>query len=266
MTTDPVPSGLVGRLRQIEAADVFLLVVTGDGGPTSRLIVGRDEMKRALAEEFFGPMPHNHLSDNNLEEIVRRWQDFCDPDEWDGCDGKQIGWHENGEDYALSVYRVLDLGVFRISEDPMSETTTPEQLQWVLDHNMQIRAGHRVQIAEAVKAWQADKSRLADLTEQLAEIRALIDKQPPSPPIVAQEGVIPASDVNVWCAHCEHTYLQCPNCGKREWRLGDVPPLARYVREGVEIEQPETTNDLTRTGEPQKGVESPPSNPREPLP
>jgi hypothetical protein len=64
---------------------------------------------------------------------------------------------------------------------------------------------------------------------------------------VAQEGVIPASDVNVWCAHCEHTYLQCPNCGKREWRLGDVPPLARYVREGVEIEQPETKeNDHAR--------------------
>jgi hypothetical protein len=46
----------------------------------------------------------------------------------------------------------------------MSDQTpepSPEQLQWILDHNQQIRAGHRYQLTNMVKAWQADRERLA---------------------------------------------------------------------------------------------------------
>lgn len=32
---------------------------------------------------------------------------------------------------------------------------TPDQLQWVLDHNHQIRGNHRRQICDAVVAWRA---------------------------------------------------------------------------------------------------------------
>ena len=46
----------------------------------------------------------------------------------------------------------------------------PDQLQWVLDHNMQIRGGHRVQIADAVQAWLADR---AELTHARTLLRAV---------------------------------------------------------------------------------------------
>ncbi len=48
---------------------------------------------------------------------------------------------------------------------------TPDQLQWVLDHNLQIRAGHRVQIAEAVEAWRADQARIAALEREVARLK-----------------------------------------------------------------------------------------------
>jgi hypothetical protein len=46
---------------------------------------------------------------------------------------------------------------------------TPDQLQWVVDHNMQIRAGHRVQICKAVEACRAAESARETL-QQVAEI------------------------------------------------------------------------------------------------
>lgn len=52
---------------------------------------------------------------------------------------------------------------------------TPDQLQWVLDHNMQIRAGHRVQIAEAVQAWRADRELAAELLQRLNELCRMIE-------------------------------------------------------------------------------------------
>lgn len=46
----------------------------------------------------------------------------------------------------------------------MKEPMTPDQLQWVLDHNMAIRVGHRVQIADAVVAWRAAEAKLSALS------------------------------------------------------------------------------------------------------
>jgi len=40
----------------------------------------------------------------------------------------------------------------------MSNRMDPDQLQWVLDHNAQIRGGHRVQIADAATAWREDRA------------------------------------------------------------------------------------------------------------
>lgn len=37
----------------------------------------------------------------------------------------------------------------------MFPPSTPEQLQWVVEHNQQVRGGHRVQILMAVEAWRA---------------------------------------------------------------------------------------------------------------
>ena len=45
---------------------------------------------------------------------------------------------------------------------------TPDQLQWVLDHNMQIRGGHRVQISDAVEAWREDRRQLGEAHQLLA--------------------------------------------------------------------------------------------------
>jgi hypothetical protein len=53
----------------------------------------------------------------------------------------------------------------------MKPPISPDQLQWVVDHNMQIRAGHRVQILDAAEAWRKD---LADLREAHDIIRAII--------------------------------------------------------------------------------------------
>lgn len=47
---------------------------------------------------------------------------------------------------------------------------TPDQLQWVVDHNQQIRAGHRVQILDAVDAWRADRARLRELLEHQRKV------------------------------------------------------------------------------------------------
>jgi hypothetical protein len=56
-------------------------------------------------------------------------------------------------------------------ERPPVPPISPRQLQWVLDHNMQIRAGHRVQIANAVEAWREDQAQLADLRSRLTQLR-----------------------------------------------------------------------------------------------
>jgi hypothetical protein len=42
-----------------------------------------------------------------------------------------------------------------MSDIPIS----PDQLQWVLDHNRQIRGGHRVRIADAVEGWRRDRAQ-----------------------------------------------------------------------------------------------------------
>lgn len=46
---------------------------------------------------------------------------------------------------------------------------TPDQLQWVLEHNMQIRAGHRVQISDAVEAWR-------EVVQERDHLRAILDQ------------------------------------------------------------------------------------------
>lgn len=51
---------------------------------------------------------------------------------------------------------------------------SPDRLQWVLDHNMQIRAGHRVQIANAVEAWRRDRADVARLTAERDTARAQV--------------------------------------------------------------------------------------------
>lgn len=35
----------------------------------------------------------------------------------------------------------------------------------------------------------------------------------------AQEIVYPTQNTFVFCAHCEHAVLNCPSCGKDEWRI-----------------------------------------------
>ena len=47
---------------------------------------------------------------------------------------------------------------------------SPDQLAWVLDNNAQIRAGHRVQISNAVAAWRADRQLCAELMEALKAV------------------------------------------------------------------------------------------------
>jgi hypothetical protein len=44
---------------------------------------------------------------------------------------------------------------------------TPEQLLWILDHNAQIRGSHRVQIAEAARAWRVAEARVRALEEAM---------------------------------------------------------------------------------------------------
>jgi hypothetical protein len=64
------------------------------------------------------------------------------------------------------------------SPPPIPQPMTPDQLQWVLDHNMQICGSHRVQIQDAVDAWRADQQRNPSLT---TEVRAVRDSPPWQP-------------------------------------------------------------------------------------
>lgn len=61
----------------------------------------------------------------------------------------------------------MTLGGEAVSE---KKRMTPDQLQWVLEHNMQIRGGHRVQISDAVTAWRA---QIQELEHQLARVKQL---------------------------------------------------------------------------------------------
>ena len=45
-------------------------------------------------------------------------------------------------------------------DPPTPAEMTPDQLQWVLDHNIQIKGGHRAQIYAAVEAWRKDRAAL----------------------------------------------------------------------------------------------------------
>lgn len=55
----------------------------------------------------------------------------------------------------------------------MRQRQSPDQLQWVVDHNMQIRAGHRVQIYDAVAAWRKDREAVTALMALIAAIEPL---------------------------------------------------------------------------------------------
>lgn len=54
------------------------------------------------------------------------------------------------------------------------DAMTPDQLQWVLDHNEQIRGGHRAQIADAVEAWRADRGQRDELLAVLEKAVQII--------------------------------------------------------------------------------------------
>lgn len=76
--------------------------------------------------------------------------------------------------------------------DPQTETQrlsadipppSPEQLQWILDHNKQIRGGHRKQIADAVVAWRADRNTLDAKDAKDAEARGWRSTAHEAPPL-----------------------------------------------------------------------------------
>jgi len=89
----------------------------------------------------------------------------------------------------------------------MNERMTPEKLQWVLDHNEQIRGSHRVQISDAVQAWTEDRAKLAAALLLAHGEPPPVDPQPDYVELLKQAKAHVRASV-LWKRFIEHTPLE----------------------------------------------------------
>jgi hypothetical protein len=121
------PSVLIARIDAALSApagtgvetpqDRYLLVVHGDGA-FSRVVVGEAALRRAVSDAYFvQPLTAEHVT-----EEAQRWAEITDPDRRDIDHGNERvwSWHEQGEDYGVSIYSISETSAAPVAEPEAS--------------------------------------------------------------------------------------------------------------------------------------------------